>query len=133
MSTSFRIRNGQRMGNLDLTNEVHLIYAGCPSCGADLETRESTKDEEAWRWLKWYCPACAEYKDEAHLATFPMLDFARGRIRSVLETKVIKHGDERPLDDMTKEDLERLKDGIGWHERKLEEDTGMKIQRRHPE
>jgi hypothetical protein len=67
------IENGNEIGGIKLTNDVHLIYAGCPSCGADLEKKEVTTDDHGWIWFEWWCPACSKYIDSPHFAVFPAM------------------------------------------------------------
>ena len=58
-------------------NTVHIIYLGCPACGADLELRESTLDQEGWQWMLPYCPACKTYPNDPHIAIYDAIRQAR--------------------------------------------------------
>lgn len=81
-ATGLRVQNGAVMGGVEMTNRVHLIYAACPTCSGDLVTHVTGEDDNnGWRWVSWYCPACRKYVD-AHFATFPALDGLRRKLTS---------------------------------------------------
>ena len=48
-----------------------LLYAACPGCGADLEERVGEPDEAGYRWVQWYCPACACHRNSPNFAYKP--------------------------------------------------------------